>query len=97
MGHQLTLDVVTITKASKLLLPSSVPDIEEDFTPVGVEGERVHFHPESGHIFLFELPSQMALYKSCLAHTTISHQHELERNPVVLCHVCNEAKSEVSK
>lgn len=39
---KLTFDVVTVAEAAKLLLASSVPDIEFDRAAVGVEHKRVH-------------------------------------------------------
>lgn len=38
----LALNVVTISESTKLLLSSSVPDVEDNVAVVGVESERVH-------------------------------------------------------
>ena len=44
----LSLDVVAISEATKLLLASSIPDVEADRAEVGGEGEGVHFDTEGG-------------------------------------------------
>lgn len=43
----LALDVVAISKTTKLLLSGCVPDIEANGTKVGRELQRVDFHTES--------------------------------------------------
>jgi hypothetical protein len=44
----LALNVVTISETTKLLLASSVPDVEADGTKVGGESERVNLYTEGG-------------------------------------------------
>jgi len=44
----LTLDVVSVSQSSELLLTSGVPTVEDDGTVVGVEVERVDFNTEGG-------------------------------------------------
>jgi len=44
----LTLNVVAIAQSAKLLLPSRVPHIESDWSPVGVKKKRVNLHTKSG-------------------------------------------------
>jgi hypothetical protein len=48
----LALDVITIAESTKLFLPSSVPDIEDDCAIVGGEGQRVDFDPKGGCIIV---------------------------------------------
>lgn len=48
----LTLDVVSITQSTKLLLSSSVPDVEADGTEVGVESQRVDLDTESSCVLV---------------------------------------------
>ena len=43
----LSLDVVAIPETTKLLLASSIPDVEADGTKVGREGQRVDFDTKS--------------------------------------------------
>ena len=43
----LTLDVIAIPEATKLLLTSGIPDVEADGSKVGREFERVDFDAES--------------------------------------------------
>ena len=57
----LSLDVVTVTQSTELLLTCSVPHVEADCAEVGVELQRVHFNTESGDVLLFELSGQVAL------------------------------------
>ena len=65
-------------QTTKRFLSSSIPHIEADLAPVGVEGQRVDFNPNGGNVFLFELTSEMALDKRCLPSATISDQDELK-------------------
>ncbi len=44
----LALDVVTVTKATELLLPSGIPHVEADSAEVGGEREGMYFHTEGG-------------------------------------------------
>ena len=74
----LTLDVITISKATELLLSSGVPHIEADLTAVGVELQGVHFHTEGGDILLLELTSSVTLDKCCLTNTTVSNEEKLK-------------------
>mmetsp|Transcript_15745 Transcript_15745/g.43500 ORF Transcript_15745/g.43500 Transcript_15745/m.43500 type:complete len:226 (-) Transcript_15745:180-857(-) len=74
----LPLDVVSVSQSSEFLLSGSVPDIEFDWSTVGVEGERVDLHTEGGDVLLFELASQVTLDERSLADTTISDKDELE-------------------
>ena len=45
----LSLDIISITETSKLLLSSGVPDVEADGTKVGGELQRVDLYTESGY------------------------------------------------
>ena len=45
----LALDVVTIPETTKLLLSSSIPDVEADRAKVGRELQRVDLDTESGY------------------------------------------------
>lgn len=74
----LTLDVITITEPTKLLLAGCVPNVEDDVAEIGREGQRVDFNTESGDVFLLEFPGQMTLDESRLASTTITDEDELE-------------------
>ena len=48
LAAHLALDVVTITKATKLFLPGGVPDVEHDRAVVCVELKRVDIDTECG-------------------------------------------------
>jgi len=73
-----SLDVVTISKASELLLTGGIPDIEFNDPVIRVEIERVDLHSQSSDVFLLELSRQMALYESCLSDTSIADQDHLK-------------------
>lgn len=45
----LSLNVVTISKTTKLLLSSRIPNIEADGAKVGTERKRVNLDTESGY------------------------------------------------
>lgn len=74
----LTLDVVTITETTELLLSRSVPNVEADGTEVGVELERVDLDTESGNVLLLELSGQVTLDEGGLSGTTVTDKDELE-------------------
>lgn len=44
----LTVDVVPIPQATKLLLPSSVPAVEPQLATIGSEVQRMHLHSNGG-------------------------------------------------
>lgn len=46
----LALDVVTIPETTKLLLSSSIPDVEADRAKVGGELQRVDLNTEGGYL-----------------------------------------------
>jgi len=84
----LAVDVVSIAKATKLLLTSSIPHIELDLTQVRCEAERVDFHTEGCNVLLLKLACDVTLDECSLACTTVADKDELEcRNPrSSLCH-----------
>ena len=72
--------------AISYLLSGSIPHIELHGTPVGVEGQGVDFHSQSGHILLFEFSSQVTLDKGGLADSAVTDENELEfGNLFALC------------
>merc|ERR1719333_154434 len=79
----LSLNVVTIPESSKLLLASSVPDVETDCSSVGMEHQGVDLDSESGHILFLELTSKMSLDKSSLSSSSITDKHKLEGGHVL--------------
>lgn len=74
----LALDVVTIPETTKLLLSSSIPDVEADRAKVGCELQRVDLDTESGDVFFFEFTSQMALDEGCFSSAAISNKNKFE-------------------
>jgi len=69
----LALDVVSITKPAKFFLASGVPDVELDWSTVGVEEERVYFNSESSYILLFEFTGEMAFHERCFTYPAITY------------------------
>lgn len=53
----LAVDVVAISQPTELLLAGSVPDVELDFTEVGVEGHWVDLDTRGGHVLFFKFTS----------------------------------------
>ncbi len=74
----LTLDVITVSQSTELLLSGSIPDIEADLTAVRVELQRVNFDSQCGDILFLELTSSVSLDESCLTNAAISDEEELE-------------------
>jgi hypothetical protein len=62
----LSLDVISIAETTKLLLSSSVPDVEANGAKAGGKFERVDLYPEGGDVFLFEFAGQVALLDGML-------------------------------
>jgi len=49
MNHaKLTLDIISISQTTELLLTSRVPDIESDRTSICVEYQRMYLNTQSG-------------------------------------------------
>ena len=71
----LSLNVVTVSKAAKLLLSSSIADIETDRSSVCIGDEGANFNTECSHVLLLELTRQEALYKRRLSSTAVSDQN----------------------
>lgn len=85
----LSLDVVTVSESTELLLASGIPNVEADRAEVGGESEGVDLHTESGDVLLLELASDMALHKRCFASSSISNEDKLERrNSGLFSHDC---------
>jgi len=74
----LPINVVSITKASELLLSCSIPDIELDVAQVRAESKRMNFNTECRNVLLLELSSQMTLDECGLSSSSITDKHELE-------------------
>jgi len=81
----LAVDVITITKTSKLLLSCSIPDIELNVAQVRAESERVDLNTKGCDVFLLKLSSQMALDERSLSSSSVTDKHELEGGSVRSC------------
>lgn len=68
----LSVDIVPVTKSSKLLLSRGVPDIEDHLSEVGKECERVHFYSHGGDVSPLVLSGEMSLHESGLSYQAIS-------------------------
>ena len=78
----LTLDVVAVAQAAKLLLPGSVPHVKDDGAVVGVEEEGMDLDTDRGDVFLFKLAGQVALDKGGLASAAVADQNLFELGSV---------------
>jgi len=74
----LAVDVVSITKASELLLSCRIPDIELNIAQVRAEPQRMNLNTKGGDVLLLEFSSQMTLDKSGLSGSSITDEHKLE-------------------
>uniref|UniRef100_A0A7N0UVR8 Uncharacterized protein n=1 Tax=Kalanchoe fedtschenkoi TaxID=63787 RepID=A0A7N0UVR8_KALFE len=73
------LNVVTISKTTKLLLASSVPTVKPNLPAVY---EEIHWMNFKSLIYLVKLSSQMALHEGSLPGSTITDNHQLEARVV---------------
>ncbi|KAH0459238.1 hypothetical protein IEQ34_012052 [Dendrobium chrysotoxum] len=74
----LSMDIISISKRSKLLLPHRIPAIELDLPAIGVEIQRMNLNTNGRFIFLLKLPSQMPLHKGGLPYPAITYDHKME-------------------
>jgi hypothetical protein len=78
----LSMNVVTISKTTELLLTSSVPAVESDFTTVCEKVQWMDLYTNGGFILLLELPCEMSLDKGGFSSSTIADDNELETGVV---------------
>lgn len=71
-------DIISLSKATKLFLASSIPKRKFDRSVVSVEGNRADFNTLSGDIFFLELAGDVSLDESSFSDTTISDENDLE-------------------
>lgn len=74
----LSLDVVSISETSELLLTGSIPHVEANLSTVSVELQWVDLDSQGGDVLLLELTSSVTLNKSGLTDTTVTDEQELE-------------------
>jgi hypothetical protein len=74
----LAVDVVSVTKTSKLLLSCGIPDIELDVAQVRAESQRMNLNTKGGNILLLELSSQMTLDERGLSGSSVTDKDKLE-------------------
>mmetsp|Transcript_6604 Transcript_6604/g.13646 ORF Transcript_6604/g.13646 Transcript_6604/m.13646 type:complete len:263 (+) Transcript_6604:210-998(+) len=74
----LALNVVSVTKSSKFFLSGGIPNIEFDWTTVGVKSQGMHLYPQSRNIFLLEFSRQVTLNESGLTNTTVTDEDKFE-------------------
>merc|ERR1719411_2226417 len=79
------LDIISVSQTSKLLLPGSVPHIEPDGAPVGVENQWMDLDTQSGDILLLKLSSQMSLDEGGLSGTSVSNKNQLKGWHIFSC------------
>ena len=74
----LSIDVVSVSESSELLLSSCVPNIEYYLSVSSMEWHGVNLYSECGNVSLLELSSQVTFDKSCLTDTSISYENQFE-------------------
>ena len=87
-----SVDVVAISEATKLLLTGGVPNIEQDLAFSSEERHWIDLDTESSDVLLLELSSQMPLHESGLSDTTISDKDEFELSSLLSFHYLFEVK-----
>lgn len=80
----LSLDVVSITETSKLLLSRRVPDVEFDRSAIGVKHQGMDLHTERGNVLLLKLSRQVTLDEGGLSDSTVSDEDEFEFGHLLL-------------
>ena len=81
----LALDVVAVTETAELLLTGGVPNIEPDWSSVGVEHEGMDFDAEGGDVLLLELAGQVPLHEGRLSGAAVADENQLKGRHVLLC------------
>jgi len=81
----LAVDVIAITKTTKLLLTCSVPNIKLNLAQVRCETKGMNLDSEGGNVLLFELAGKMALDECGFASASVANKDELEGGDVGLC------------
>ena len=74
----LALDVVAVPEAAEFLLAGGVPDVEDDWSVVGVEGEWVYFYAVCGYVLFLEFAALVTLDEGGFAGAAVAHEHEFE-------------------
>lgn len=79
----LSLDIISVTKATELLLSSGIPHVETNLSAVGVEDKWVDFDTKSSNILLFKLSGQVTLNEGGFSGPSISNEDKLESRDAV--------------
>lgn len=72
------LDIITLSELSEFLLSSSVPNIEGDFSKVGVEDDVGNLGTLGWDVWFLEVSSVVSLGEGCLSDTSVSDENEFE-------------------
>lgn len=67
-------DIISLSKATKLFLASSIPKRKFDRSVVSVEGNRADFNTLSGDVFFFELTGNVSFNEGGFSDSTISNE-----------------------
>jgi hypothetical protein len=86
--------LIPVAKAAKLFLTGCIPDIEQDWSKVGVELERADLDPHGCEVALLKFSRDVSLHKSGLADATITYKHDLERRDSI-CGRCHRSAGSV--
>lgn len=74
----LTLDIITITETSKLLLTSGIPHVKTDLPAVRVELQWMHLNTQGWDVLLLELTGSVSLNQGCFTNTSVTDEQQLE-------------------
>lgn len=84
----LSLNVVTITETTKLLLTSGIPHVEANRATIGMKDQWMYLHSQSCDVLLLEFTGQMTFDEGGLAGTAVADQDALESGHIgFLCHL----------
>ena len=70
--------LISFSKTTKFFLSSSIPNVELNWTVVGIKDYRVNIYTLSCNILLFKFTSKMSFNKSSFSNTSITNQNKLE-------------------
>lgn len=68
----------SVTKATELFLPGSIPDVKFDESTVGAEDEGLDFYANSGDVLLLELSVGEYIFEGGFSHPAVSDQEDLD-------------------
>jgi len=74
----LSIDIISISQSTELLLTCCIPHIELDLSQVRSESQWVDFDAKRGNVLFLEFACQVSLDEGGLSSTTVADKDELE-------------------